>query len=151
MAFAVPVAFAQAGAGPDAARAATASEAYVPTLTFDVASIRQSAVADSYMVSGSFSPHSSSFRVTSFNAMNLLAMAYRVRWDQISGMPDWGAMFNPAKVGQRRRSTVGKVEQRSRKAGTTAYDASAPRRPLQVEGPLGDSRRPDLQSGRVEE
>jgi hypothetical protein len=28
-------------------------------------------------------------------------------------------MFNPGKVGQRRRSTVGKVEQRSRKAGTT--------------------------------
>ncbi|MDW5267022.1 MULTISPECIES: TIGR03435 family protein [Acidobacteriaceae] len=92
MVVAAPVTFAQAGAVPDVA--ATTSKAYVPTLTFDVASIRQSPAADSYMVSGSFAPHSSSLRVTDFDAMNLLSMAYGVRWDQISGMPNWSAMFN---------------------------------------------------------
>ena len=90
MTIAAPITFAQAGAVPDV----TASKPYVPTLAFDVASIRESAVADSYDVSGSFAPHSSSLRVTNFDAMNLLSMAYGVRWDQISGMPNWSAMFN---------------------------------------------------------
>ncbi len=68
--------------------------AYVPTMTFDVASVRQSPEADSYMVSGSFLPHSTSLRITNFDARNLLGMAYGVRWDQIVGLPDWHAMFN---------------------------------------------------------
>jgi uncharacterized protein (TIGR03435 family) len=66
-------------------------------MTFEVASIpsiRQSPPADSYIVSGSFSPHSSSFRATNLNVANLLAIAYDVRWDQIQGSPDWPAMFN---------------------------------------------------------
>jgi uncharacterized protein (TIGR03435 family) len=71
-----------------------AATPYTPTLTFDVASVRQSPEADSYMVSGSFSPNSSSLRITNFDAMNLLSMAYGIRWDQISGMPAWHAMFN---------------------------------------------------------
>jgi uncharacterized protein (TIGR03435 family) len=93
IAVSVPVAFAQVGAKSDTG-VTTATEVYVPTLTFDVASIRQSAEADSYLVSGSFSPHSSSLRVTNFDAINLLVMAYGVRWDQISGLPDWQTMFN---------------------------------------------------------
>ena len=63
-------------------------------MTFEVASIRQSPPADSYTVSGSFSPHSSFFRATNLNVANLLAFAYDVRWDQIQGLPDWPAMFN---------------------------------------------------------
>lgn len=95
MAVASPLTFAQAGATPDAAPAATtASKAYVPTLTFDVASIRQSPVADSYVVSAFFAPHTGSFRATNFNYMNLLAMAYGIRWDQISGVPDSRTTFN---------------------------------------------------------
>jgi uncharacterized protein (TIGR03435 family) len=92
----VPVAFVLTAAGQDPARAASASEAYVPTLKFDVASIRQSPFADSYTVSASFAPHSSFLRITNFDAMNLLIMAYGVRRDQVSGMPhwDWDAMFN---------------------------------------------------------
>lgn len=66
----------------------------MPTLTFDVASVRESLVADSYDVFGGFAPHSSSLRVTNFDAWNLISMAYAVRRDQISGMPDWRAMFN---------------------------------------------------------
>jgi hypothetical protein len=94
MAVATPVTFAQAVSAPRVEPAATVSKTYVPTLTFDVASIRQSPVADSYSVSGFFSPHSSSFRATYLDDMNLVAMAYDVRWDQISGMPDSRAMFN---------------------------------------------------------
>lgn len=92
MAVAASITFAQAGAVPETA--ATAAKAYVPTLTFDVASIHESPAADSYDVGGGFAPHSSSFRVTNLNTMNLVAMAYGVRWDQISGMPDARAMFN---------------------------------------------------------
>ncbi|WP_223295526.1 TIGR03435 family protein [Granulicella mallensis] len=90
MIFAVLTAFAQV----DASKAAPASEGYVPTLTFDVASIRQSPEANSYTVTGGFQPHSSSIRIVNFDAMNLLSMAYDVRWDQIVGMPNWHAMFN---------------------------------------------------------
>ncbi|MBB5062193.1 TIGR03435 family protein [Granulicella mallensis] len=93
--FAVPAAFAQASTSEDATHAAPASEGYVPTLTFDVASIRQSPEASSYMVTGMFQPHSSSVRIVNFDAMNLLSMAYDVRWDQIVDMPNWHhAMFN---------------------------------------------------------
>jgi uncharacterized protein (TIGR03435 family) len=63
-------------------------------MTFEVASIRQRPPADSYIVSASFSPHSSSFRATNLNVANLLAFAYDVRWDQIQGLPDWPTMFN---------------------------------------------------------
>lgn len=94
MAVATSVTFAQAGASTHVEPAATAGKAYVPTLTFDVASVRQSADADSYVVGGGFSPHSSTFRVTNFNMMNLLSVAYDIRWDQISGLPNWSAMFN---------------------------------------------------------
>jgi uncharacterized protein (TIGR03435 family) len=94
LAVAVPVAFAQPGAGQDAKTPATATEAYVPTMTFDVASVRQSPEAESYRVGGSFAHRSSTFRATNFDIMNLLSMAYGVRWDQIAGRPDWRAMFD---------------------------------------------------------
>jgi len=71
-----------------------ANGAYVPTMTFEVASIRQSPPADSITVSGSFSPHSSFFRATNLDVANLLSFAYDVRGDQIQGLPDWHAMFN---------------------------------------------------------
>ncbi len=94
MIFAAPILSAQVGASQDVAKAAPASEAYVPTLTFDVASIRQSPDANSYTLSGYFKPHSSSLRVINWDAMNLLSLAYGVRWDQIVGMPNWHAMFD---------------------------------------------------------
>jgi uncharacterized protein (TIGR03435 family) len=91
LAIAASVVLAQPGVSP---HDSNASGAYVPTMTFEVASIRQSPPADSYVVGGSFSPHSSSFRATNFNVANLLAIAYDVRWDQILGLPNWLAMFN---------------------------------------------------------
>ncbi len=86
LATAVLQAAAQSGAPP---AASSPSPAYVPTLTFDVASIRQSETAYSYSVSGYFSPHSSTLRVTNFNIENLLHLAYGSdRYYQISGVPD---------------------------------------------------------------
>jgi uncharacterized protein (TIGR03435 family) len=70
-----------------------ANRAYTPTMTFEVASIHQSPPADSYLVGGSFSAHSSAFRATNFEVADLLAVAYDVRRDEIQGLPDWRAMF----------------------------------------------------------
>lgn len=77
--------------------ASEAAASYVPTLTFDVASIRQSAPADSYDVTEYFPPHSSTLRVTNFDIQNLLFIAYGSdHYYQISGVPDsfFNAMFN---------------------------------------------------------
>ncbi len=46
------------------------------------------------MVGGFFLTHSSSLHVTNFDVMNLLSMAYGIRRDQISGLPNWREMFN---------------------------------------------------------
>jgi uncharacterized protein (TIGR03435 family) len=68
--------------------------AYLPTLTFDVASIRESSVGSSFMVGGGFSSGSSSLKVTNFDVENLLSMAYGIRRDQMTGLPGWRSMFN---------------------------------------------------------
>ncbi len=95
MAVATPFTFAQAASASNIGPPLNGSKTYVPTLTFDVASIRQSPPADGYyMVGAFFSPHSSSFRATDYDFMNLVSMAYDVRWDQISGMPNSQAVFN---------------------------------------------------------
>ena len=74
----------------------SADTPYVATLTFDVASIRESSPADSYTVGGANSPHSSLVNLTNMNVMNLLAMSYGVDWAQIVNPPEWAqkAMFN---------------------------------------------------------
>ncbi len=88
---AVPVVL---GQGESAASSQGAKAAYVPTLTFDVASVRQSPEANSYMVSGGFTPHTSVFRVTNWAYYNLVAEAYGLQLYQISGLPRSWAMFN---------------------------------------------------------
>jgi len=80
-----------AQSGPEAKNAAAP---YQPTMTFDVASVRQSPPADSYRVGGHFEHDSTSFNATNFNIRNILAAAYDIRWDQMAGLPDWRAMFN---------------------------------------------------------
>jgi bla regulator protein BlaR1 len=64
------------------------SAAYVPTMKFDVASVRESVLTYSFMVSGSFAPHSSLLRVTNFDIRNLLSMAYGIDWSQMTGIPE---------------------------------------------------------------
>jgi uncharacterized protein (TIGR03435 family) len=70
-------------------RAAQDADAYVPTLTFDVASIRESPESDSYTVGGFDPAHSSVAKFTNNTAMDLIAIAYGMRWAQIEGAPDW--------------------------------------------------------------
>ena len=85
------------GAGLPPASPSADAPPYVPTMTFDVASVRQSQVSSSYTVSGFFTPHTSTFRATNFQIENLISLAYGlVGWYQISGVPDsfLRAMFN---------------------------------------------------------
>jgi uncharacterized protein (TIGR03435 family) len=105
---------------PGWGQTATTPEAhavYVPTLTFDVASVRESKppAGVSFGVSGGFATHSSTLRLTNFNFQNLLNLAYGVRWDQIEGVSDWRTMFNiEAKsdsTADERLATLSKEEQ----------------------------------------
>jgi uncharacterized protein (TIGR03435 family) len=62
---------------------------YVPTFTFDVASIRENKPTISYTMTIQSPLHVSSFLVTSFSARDLITLAYRISWFQLSGGPDW--------------------------------------------------------------
>jgi uncharacterized protein (TIGR03435 family) len=75
-----------------------ASTPYVPTMTFDIASIHEAQEADSYTVGGGLEPHSSTLRLQNFRIENLLSMAYAVKWHQMSNLPNWPypAMFTVA-------------------------------------------------------
>lgn len=84
-------------AAQTAAAPSSAEPAYVPTMTFDVASVRQSEPGYSYTVSGFFTPHTSTFRATNFQIENLISFAYGLdSWSQIVAVPDsfQGAKFN---------------------------------------------------------
>jgi uncharacterized protein (TIGR03435 family) len=92
--FAAGLMCAQTKPGTPGVQANTSIPTYVPTLNFDVASIRESGVATSYMVGGGFSSGSTSLKVTNFDIRNLVSMAYGIRWDEIAGLPEWRTMFN---------------------------------------------------------
>jgi uncharacterized protein (TIGR03435 family) len=72
--------------------------AYVPSMTFDLVSIRENKVdlATGVTVSSVNPPHSSLLRLTNNSVPNLLGMAYEVNYSQIVGLPDWtrGPFFN---------------------------------------------------------
>ncbi len=63
--------------------------AYHPTMTFDIASIRETKVGNEITVSGSFPLHQSTFRAQNFDILNLVTMAYGVNHYQLSGIPSW--------------------------------------------------------------
>jgi len=79
-----------------AALAQTARPAYVPILTFDVASIRESPKADWYSVSSTNPSHNSKFTATNLDLPNLLNAAFGVPRYKIEGIPDCcvRTMFN---------------------------------------------------------
>jgi uncharacterized protein (TIGR03435 family) len=79
-----------------AAPAQTAAPTYVPTFTFDVASVRESPRADMYMVRMTNPSHSSSFTATNFDVGNLLYAAFGIPRYKIKGVPDCclRTMFN---------------------------------------------------------
>jgi uncharacterized protein (TIGR03435 family) len=82
----VSPAFAQPPAPPDPAGAPP----YTPTLTFDVASIRETQQPDSSWAMGLISPpHSAQFNAKGITPKVLLQAAYGFGAYQISGAPDW--------------------------------------------------------------
>ena len=68
---------------------AAANAGYVPALTFDVASIRESPPEDSFRVSFQNPAHSSVLRLTNNTVMDLIANAYGLHYFNIAGGPDW--------------------------------------------------------------
>jgi uncharacterized protein (TIGR03435 family) len=78
------------------ANGSAVNPAYQPSMTFDVASIRESAPTDSYSVSAVNPAHSSEATLNNFDLTNLLGMAYDAQFIDTSGLPAWtnGAMFN---------------------------------------------------------
>ena len=64
---------------------------YTPTLTFDVASVREntSDLSHGYTVTGQNPPHSSKFSATNYSARDLIGQAYGVQYFQITNGPDW--------------------------------------------------------------
>jgi uncharacterized protein (TIGR03435 family) len=71
--------------------------AYVPSMTFDVASVRESNpdLASGFSVSFVNPAHSSLVRLSNNDVPNLLAIAYGVHRPQIVGLPDWVGRFGP--------------------------------------------------------
>jgi uncharacterized protein (TIGR03435 family) len=96
VAVAVPVALGQAPAmGSTSSSAANAS--YVPFMTFDVASVRESKPdPNGFMVAGGFAGRTSSLKFTNYSISNILIVAYGLSPHQIRGLPDWAgrSMYN---------------------------------------------------------
>jgi len=78
---------AAAQSGVSTAAPSSSETAYVPTLTFDVASVRQSADQNSYMLTADF--HEGTFRAVNFSIQNLLMMAYGLGgYHEVAGIPE---------------------------------------------------------------
>lgn len=90
MAFAVHACLAQAGA--TATQSPSAQAPYVPTMTFDVASVRENKDVDpnaGITVGGQFVQHTTVFRAINWDIDNLISFAYGVDPHQIVGVPKW--------------------------------------------------------------
>lgn len=77
--------------------ATNSTATYVPSMTFDVASIRESKpdLAAGYSVFFVNPAHSSLMRLSNNDVPNLLAVAYGANRFQIVGLPDWVGHFGP--------------------------------------------------------
>lgn len=84
-----PALLASAQATPASSSPTDANAIYLPTLTFDVASIHESPPADSFIVSFQNPAHSSLLRLTNNTVMHLIAIAYGLDFFNIEGGPDW--------------------------------------------------------------
>ena len=71
----------------------TTDKPYVPTLTYDVASVREAHIdgwpGAGFIVSQDGHLNQSSIRLSNWNIENLLWLAYDVRGQRISGLPRW--------------------------------------------------------------
>jgi uncharacterized protein (TIGR03435 family) len=82
----------QAGAAATPATSLPADAPYVPTMTFDVASVRENKNVDvsaGYTMSGQFVQHTATYRATNWPIENLISFAYGVAPYQLVGIPDW--------------------------------------------------------------
>ena len=83
--------FGQQGASTPSSLAPSAP-VYVPTMVFDVASVRENKNVDPIAgieMSGGFAPSTTSLRVVNWSVENLLELAYGVNPNQITGTPKW--------------------------------------------------------------
>src|SRR6185437_13308274 len=85
---------AAASASSDAASPSEAAQRvpYVPTMTFDVASVRESKQDPNlpHIVGGSFQPHSTHLNLQNVQMYYMITMAYGIDDHQIEGLPNWG-------------------------------------------------------------
>jgi len=81
---------------PDAAAVASVDKTapYVPTMTFDVASVRVASETNLRVMMGGpfFTPHTTNFRLT-WTIDGLLNSAYGVNRFQLEGVPNWTTVF----------------------------------------------------------
>jgi len=92
VALAVPAALGQAAAATAPASPVPASAEYVPTMTFDVASVREVKDVDMRgfaMYPGFFMPHSATFRARNSMIENVIWTAYGVMPYQVVSAPKW--------------------------------------------------------------
>ena len=93
MALAVPSSLGQAGAATKPASSLPANAPYVPTMTFDVASVRFASESNlRIMMGGQFTPHTTNLRLT-WTIDSLVNIAYGVNRFQLVGVPNWTTVF----------------------------------------------------------
>jgi uncharacterized protein (TIGR03435 family) len=63
--------------------------AYVPTMTFDVASVRETQLDPRGFAGMSFEPHAVTMKVSGAPLSMLLYLAYRIQPSEVSGLPGW--------------------------------------------------------------
>jgi uncharacterized protein (TIGR03435 family) len=91
IALALPSALGQAGVAAAPAVPSPASAEYVPTMTFDVTSVRQNKDVDlrGFTMRCYMTPHTTTFRGTNCRIDTLIWTAYGAMPYQIAGVPDW--------------------------------------------------------------
>ena len=117
IALAMPSSLGQVGA-PTTSASLSENGPYVPTMTFEVASVRESKQDPNlpHMVGGRFQPHSSSLRLQNVQIYYLITLAYGVDMHQVEGIPDWGrTSFNvEAKSDSEADERLAKLDTRAR-------------------------------------
>jgi hypothetical protein len=92
MTLAVSSSLGQAGAAATPPSSSPENAPYVATMTFDVASVRESKDIDvhsGFTMSGEFVAHTTTLRATNWDIENLIGYAYNVDLHQIVGAPKW--------------------------------------------------------------
>ena len=92
LAFAVSSCAGQAGSSATQTSSGPAAAPYVPTMTFDVATVRENKTIDvnaGFSMGGHFVPHATILRVVNWGIESLISYAYGTDESQIAGAPKW--------------------------------------------------------------